>query len=87
LIYVLRKTVQSLRRPENGRYFSLKEMQDFVGGYIEIVPMPHDGRVLVCDDNGKFKGYAVNAAATQKFYPGVDVVVGDVLICDMEFMS
>lgn len=73
-------------RPANGRFFSLQELQGFVGGYIQVVPTP-SGRILICDDDGKRKAYPVNVAATQKFYPGRDTIVGDVLICDLEFMD
>jgi hypothetical protein len=73
-------------RPAKGRFFSLQELQGFVGGYIQIVPTP-GGRVLVCDEEGKFKGYPVNVAATQKYRPGDDQIVGDVLICDLTFMD
>jgi len=73
-------------RPAKGRFFSLKELQGFVGGYIQIVPTP-SGRVLVCDDDGKRKAYPVNVAATKEYYPEHDTIVGDVLICDLTFMD
>jgi len=38
------------RQPENGRDFQLKELQEIVGGYIEIVATK-EGRIMVCDDS------------------------------------
>lgn len=34
----------------------LKPMQEFVGGYIEVVTMPN-GLVVVCDEEGSLKNY------------------------------
>ena len=73
-------------RPKDGRAFSLVELQGFVGGHIEMVRTPAD-RVLVCHEEGKFMGYGLNVAATQKYHPGADVIVGDVLICDDDYLE
>jgi hypothetical protein len=71
--------------PENGKAFSLKEMQRYVGGYIEIT-MLSPRRSLVCNEDGKLLNLVVNNNATA-LYQGsraniTTVLVGDVLICD-----
>lgn len=53
---------------------SLKNMQNFIGGYIEaetILQAPEV--VLVCDEEGVLKGRAVN--------PSVPDIVGDCFLC------
>jgi len=66
--------------PESGDFFSLSELQGFVDGYIEVVPLG-DGKILVCDEEGKMKGKPVNSVASAKT-GGVHLIVGDALICD-----
>ena len=55
----------------------LTPMQKLVGGYIQIVPLhgakPFPQVDLVCDEEGKFKGYPVNFTL-----PWGDPVVGTV---------
>jgi hypothetical protein len=74
-------------RPEDGRYFSLKELQGFVGGSIEMVRAPA-GRVMTVNETGRLDGAAVNENATRLFVPAGSIgsviwpIVGDVLVCD-----
>ena len=70
--------------PENGKTFSLKEMQKIVDGYIEVVGL-RDGRIMVLNEEGKLKGMKLNEGATQMF--GFDWVVGPVLVCPSEMME
>jgi hypothetical protein len=65
--------------PQNGKTFSLKELQTAVGGYIEV-GRTHDGDYIVMDEEGKLKGKEINALATA-MYRYNDIVVGDVLVC------
>ena len=48
----------------------LKALHEIVGGYIEIVQPFQDKIALVCDEEGKLKGYAANRSI------GVDMIVG-----------
>lgn len=68
--------------------FKLKEMQDFVGGYIECIEFP-DGRTLVVNEEGKLEGLPVNDQATalwrQQFPTDDDIIVGDVLIVSKDY--
>jgi len=51
-------------KPANGEKFSLKEMQDMVGGHIEIVPLPN-GESVVVNEEGK-EDFGVCIQATPK---------------------
>ena len=42
---------------------SLKEAQDFVGGYVECITFPN-GDVLIVNEEGKLKGLPLNPEAT-----------------------
>lgn len=74
--------------PKNGSDFSLEELQEIVGGYIEVVYF-HDGtnRIMIVDEEGKLKNYPINEAASEIAYQGkgvgiMDYIVGDVLLCN-----
>ena len=70
-------------KPNNGTDFSLEELQAIVGGYIEVVSL-HDGRLIVCDEQGKQKGKDINHTATDLFRLTLlinDFLVGDILVC------
>lgn len=75
--------------PENGKYFSLIEMQTFVGGYIEILRL-NNGTVMVLDEEGKLKQKSLNLKANEVFQEvfklSNDYIVGDVLICDRKLV-
>jgi hypothetical protein len=49
--------------PDNGKRFTLKELQGFVGGYIERAPYtaPHE---IWVDEEGLLKGKPLNVAAS-----------------------
>ena len=69
---------------------TLKEMQDFVGGYIEVVQSADTKSQIVLDEEGKLKVKPINKEATE-LYLGeeqddtsagwdFDVIVGDVIV-------
>ena len=71
--------------PTSGKFFTLKEMQAFVGGYIEFRHM--DGEIMVMNEEGKLMGLPANTQATNTLLKSNlisqdDYVVGDVLICN-----
>lgn len=68
--------------PKNGTDFQLEELQGIVGGYIECLNLS-DGRLLVCNEEGKLKGLALNERATELVRKNGynDYIVGDVLVC------
>ena len=69
-----------------GDAFSLEELQKYVGGLIEVVPL--DGHtVMVVNEEGKLNGLPVNRAATdiyETFNHIGDFIVGDVVLCYSE---
>lgn len=68
--------------PEDGNYFSLKELKKAIGGgYIEIVPF-RPNLVMVVDEDGKMKRLPLNTVATRIYNSKTnDYIVGDVLVC------
>lgn len=69
--------------PLNGAFFKLYELNQFVGGFIELVYLS-DNRIMVVNEEGKLMGLPVNIKATREVaMSGInDIIVGDVLICD-----
>lgn len=71
-------------QPGNGSDFSLKELQELVNGYIQVLQI-NDKTYMVVDEEGKIKNKPLNEKATKmvrEILLTVDYIVGDVLICD-----
>ena len=72
--------------PENGTDFSLEEMRKIVGGNIEIVSTRDGKKRIVVNEDGKMKRLPFNSLATS-LYTDMrmphDLIVGDVLVCDV----
>ncbi len=69
--------------PANGTDFTLAEAQALVGGLIEVFHLV-DGRVMICNEEGKLERLPVNVEATiifRRTYGPRDTIVGDVVIC------
>lgn len=60
----------------------LEPMQEFVGGYIEVVPMLN-GLVVVCDEEGSLKKYphCVDIDITINGQTACFAFVGNIFIC------
>lgn len=77
--------VQSVE-PKNEKDFTLKELQLFVGGYIEIVQLDN-GYIMVVNEEGKLHGLEHNKVASELFRRHAlwgnrhDIIVGDALVC------
>lgn len=67
--------------PKNGTDFSLEELQGFVGGPIEIVPVPGTNDIIVLHEEGKLEGQPMNEKATRLYANPYDCIVGNVLVC------
>ena len=73
--------------PKTGKKYSLEQLQELVGGCIELLQLDAS-TVLVCDEEGKLKGYEPNGLATMifrdshRFRNTKDFIVGNVLICN-----
>lgn len=68
--------------PAKGKYFTLKELQNYVGGYIETLPVATK-QLMVVNEEGKLNNLPTNKRATEIAIENCvfDVIVGDVLIC------
>ena len=67
-----------------GGIFTLQQLQQFVGGYIEIAHT-HTGALMIVNEDGKNDGLPFNLLATERYrYGEHDPIVGNVLICTME---
>lgn len=71
--------------PDNGKIFSLKELQRAVNGYIQIVPITtgeHKNKLMIVDEEGLLKhnpqlNIVASKIAEQK-------IVGQVIVIDRE---
>ena len=76
--------------PANSKKFTLKEMQGYVGGDIQMIQVPMEGR-LIMNEEGRLKGLSLNEEGTRLGrLAGIapdSFVVGDVLFCDNDEMS
>jgi hypothetical protein len=70
--------------PENGVFFSLKELQNYVGGYIEML-LTNDDRTMIVNEEGKLKSFEINNEATKLIKE--KVIVGDVVVCDWSMIQ
>ena len=60
--------------------YTLEEVQKFVGGYVEVVPVPgHRGRIFIVNEEGLLHGLPLNAVASAA---AGRTLVGDVLECN-----
>ena len=57
---------------------TLEEMQRVVGGYIQATYPFDDPVAVVCDDEGKIKGYELN-----RYIPNVDIIAGTFFVCGL----
>ena len=74
--------------PEKKPFFSLKELQNAVEGYIEILRIKIDGveKIAVFNEEGKIKNLEPNWLATHICSSRLngDILVGNVLIADID---
>ena len=71
--------------PANGENFTLEELQEMVGGYIELVRVPNKPSMrLVVNEDGRMKGLPLNHMATGIF--GSEIV-GDALYVPFDLLD
>ena len=75
---------------DNGK-LSLEQMQNAVGGYIEILTSLDGKMCLIFDEEGKLKDKPRNNVATfyaqKKFGLVNDYLVGDVILCHADLLN
>lgn len=70
-------------KPENGKFYTLKELQGFVGGYIELIHL--GDTTMVVNEEGKVMDLDANPLATAIYrnqYQTTDYIAGDALLCE-----
>ena len=75
--------------PKNGTTFELEEMQEIVGGYIEIIRL-NDGRIIVVNEEGLSQGLPVNIEATnilRRDHSTTQYIVGNAIVCDADMLE
>lgn len=73
--------------PANKKTFQLKELQEAVKGFVEIIRLDRHRAIMVINEEGKLIDLPVNETATDLFqeqYGHGDYIVGDVLIAQYE---
>lgn len=73
--------------PADNQEFTLKELQKFVGGYIQLVCMLADGSRLFVNEDGKMRTNIINVEATRilaSVIGPIDLVVGDAVLVSRE---
>ena len=74
--------------PANGEYFTLEEMQAAVGGLVQIVELD-DKQSMILNEEGKLLDQPYNEEADEIFHQHfvtLDYIVGDVLLCENEYI-
>lgn len=72
--------------PKNGEEFSLEELQEYVGGWIELVLLDREtNKCMWIDEEGKLKNKPMNERATllvrgKGLIADNDFIVGDALV-------
>ena len=76
--------------PKNGSYYELEELQDLVGGYIQLLYSHYDkNAAMVVNENGKLYNLPLNLAATEialteEMISVLDYIVGNALIINAD---
>lgn len=60
-------------------FLDLDTLQKFVGGFIETVTLD-DNTVLICNEDGKYRGLEPNFVIDYGQY-GCDIIVGPAIVC------
>lgn len=69
--------------PKNGTNYTLEELKEIVGGYIEIIHLTNN-KIMVINDEGKLINLPHNENATTLYricLCTIDFIVGDALVC------
>lgn len=76
-------------RPKNDAWFALEELQEFVGGYVQVIRL-NETQFLWINEEGKLKGLALNKFATLAAYGIIqpsDYISGDAVLTTITEME
>ena len=76
-------------QPNNGSTFELEELQEVVGGYIEIVRL-NDGQIIIVNEDGLSLNLPVNIEATnilRRDHSTTEYIVGNAIVCDADMIE
>lgn len=76
-------------QPNNGTAFELEELQEIVGGYIEIIRL-NDGKIIIVNEEGLMQGLPVNIEATnilRRDHSTAQYIVGNAIVCDSDMFE
>lgn len=62
---------------------TLDSLQEIVGGYIEALYPFDDPVALICDEEGKLKGYTLNRSLRDDDGEIVDIIAGTFIVCGL----
>lgn len=71
-------------KPENGKQFTLEELQEYVGGYIEMITTS-DGKKMIMNEEGRLNNLKINPQAS--ILTNGLTIVGDVVVCDEKLIK
>ena len=72
-------------KPKNGTDFSLDEAKKVVGGYIEVIHLSST-QLMIVNEEGRLRNLPFNKQASliANMARKADMIVGDVLVCDIK---
>lgn len=79
---IIKTTGETITFPHK-KFYELEELQEIVGGYIELVYLPYDG-VMVVNEEGLLLNLPYNPKAS--IY-AKRPIVGDVLVCKRKHLK
>lgn len=81
-------TTEPAPKPKNGTDYSLKELQEIVGGLIQIINLKDD-LIMVVNEEGLLIGLEKNQFATALaiINEAAELIVGDVLVCHTDMVK
>ncbi len=77
-------------KPMDKKKFTLQELQEAVNGMIKIIDIPFHDCYLITNEEGALLKLPINHWASQIYegsYGLANQIVGDVLVCDKEFVD
>ena len=87
--YIIKTDGTKIKVAPDAKTYTLEEMQEIVGGYIEFVWLS-PFYLMVVNEEGKLNGLPMNETATdllRLYKDTTDFIVGDVLVCEKDHID